>query len=50
MIIIIAISIATAVSLTCYAACVAAGTADDREEKLFNKWLSEQEKENERSE
>jgi hypothetical protein len=39
MIIIIVISIAAAVALTCYASCVVAGTADDKEEELFNKWL-----------
>ena len=43
MIIIIAICVAAAVSLACYAACVAAGTADDKEKELFDKWLSEQE-------
>jgi hypothetical protein len=34
MIIIIAICVAAAFSLICYAACVAAGKADDREKYL----------------
>jgi hypothetical protein len=49
MIIIIAIGVVVTFSLICYAACVAAGTADDREKELFNKWLEKQENENERS-
>jgi hypothetical protein len=36
MIIMIAIGAVSAFSLICYAACVAAGKADDRE-KIFNK-------------
>ena len=43
MIIIIAICVAAAVSLACYAACVAAGTADDREKELFDEWLKSKE-------
>jgi hypothetical protein len=36
MIIMIAIGVVATFSLICYAACVAAGKADDRE-KIFNK-------------